>query len=156
MVQQAISYLVNKPGPMGTSEALVRVDNALAAKDQDGVDIPTLVKAKAKLKAGNADAARPLLQDSISAAIASLNPATGEETGTTTVVPPLQGNGSLSGMDWVLLSLSVLVALGGAGLAYLFRPKKNLGALGRDIRAASALVANVSSATSSKGDDNGR
>jgi hypothetical protein len=69
MVQQAISYLVDEPGPKGTSEALARVDNALTAQDQDGVDIPVLVQAKADLKAGNADRARPLLQDSIRAAI---------------------------------------------------------------------------------------
>lgn len=156
MVQQAISYLVNEPGPKGTSEALERVDDALTAEDHDGVDIPTLVQAKAELKAGNADAARPLLQSSISEAIASLKPATGEETGTTMVVPPLQRNGSLSGMDWVLLLLSVLAALGGAVLAYLFRPKENLGALGGDIRAASAMVSNGSSAPSSGRDDNVR
>jgi hypothetical protein len=137
MVQQAISYLVNEPGTKGTSEALVRVDNALAAEDHDGVDLPTLVEAKAKLKAGDADAARPLLQDSIRAAIADLKPATGEETGTTTVIPPLQGSGSLSARDWVLLMLSALVALAGAGLTYLLRPKKDLPALRRDIRAAS-------------------
>jgi hypothetical protein len=156
MVQQAIAYLVNEPGPKGTSEALVRVGNALAAEDQDGVDVPTVAKAQAELKAGNPDAARTLLQDSISEAIAALKPATGDETGTTKVVSPLQGNGSLTGMDWVLLILSVVVALVGGGVAYRLRPKENLGALGGDIRAASALSANVSSAPSSGRDDNVR
>jgi hypothetical protein len=127
----------------------VRVDNALAAKDQDGVNLPTLVQAKADLKAGNADAARPLLQESISAAVAALKPATGEQTGTKTVVPPFQGNGSLSGMDWVLLILSGLAALGGAVLVYLLRPKENLDAIGRDILAARARLANMSSVPSS-------
>jgi hypothetical protein len=149
MVQQAISYLVNQPGAKGTAEALVRVDNALAAKDQDGVNLPTLVQAKADLTVGNADAARPLLQESISAAVAALKPATGEQTGTKTVVPPFQGNGSLSGMDWVLLILSGLAALGGAVLVYLLRPKENLDAIGRDILAARARLANMSSAPSS-------
>jgi hypothetical protein len=156
MVQQAIAYLVNEPGPKGTAEALVRVDNALAAKDQDGVDVPTVAKAQAQLKAGNADAARPLLQDSISAAIAALKPAVGDETGTTTVVSPLQGNGALTGMDSVLLILSVVVALGGAGLAYLFHPRENLAALGRDIRAAAVLGSSESRIPSSGRDDDVR
>ena len=81
MVQQAISFLANEPDAKGTSEALVRVDDALNAEDQDGVDIPVLEQAKAALNAGNADGARPLLQSSIKAAVASLKPATGDETG---------------------------------------------------------------------------
>ena len=135
MVQQAISYLVNEPGPTGTAEALDRVGNALAADDQDGVDILLLEQAQADLEAGKPDDARPLLQDSISEAVASLSLATGEETGTTTVLPPLQGNGLISGMDLILLVLSVVAAVGGAGLAYLFRPRENLRALSEDIRA---------------------
>ncbi|WP_354568584.1 hypothetical protein [Glaciihabitans sp. UYNi722] len=156
MVQQAISYLVNQPGATGTAQALVRVDNALAAKDQDGVDVATVQQAKMDLKAGNVDAARPLLQDSISAATAALKPATGEETGTKTVVPPFQGTVSLSGMDWVLLILSMLAAVGGAVLVYLLRPKENLRALTGDILAARARLANESDAPSSGREDNVR
>jgi hypothetical protein len=65
------------------------------------------------------------------------------------VVPPFQGNDSLSGMDWVLLILSGLAALGGAVLVYLLRPKENLDAIGRDILAARARLANMSSVPSS-------
>ena len=153
MVQQAISYLVNQPGAKGTAEALVRVDNALVAKDQDGVDVATLQQTKADLTAGNTDAARPLLQDSISAAVAALKPATGEQTGTKIVVPPFEGTASLSSMDWVLLILSGLAALGGAVLVYLLRPKENLDAIGRDIMAARTRLAKMSSAPSSARDD---
>ena len=156
MVQQAISYLVNQPEPKGTAEALVRVDNALAAKDQDGVNVAILQQAKADLTAGNTDAARPLLQNSISEAVAALKPATGEQTGTKTVVPPFQGDGSLSGMDWVLLILSGLAALGGAVLVYLLRPKENLDAIGRNILAARIRLANMPSAPSSGKDDDVR
>lgn len=154
MVQQAISFLANEPDAKGTSEALVRVDDALNAEDQDGVDIPVLEQAKAALNAGNADGARPLLQSSIKAAVASLKPATGDETGTTIVVPPLRRNGSLSGSDWVLLILSLFVAVGGAVFSYRLRPPENLGALGNDIRAVRALIPNQSSTPSSGGDDN--
>jgi hypothetical protein len=156
MVQQAISYLINEPGPTGTSEALVRVDNALAAKDQDGVDVPTVVTAQADLKAGNPDAARPLLQESIKTAVAALKPATGEETGTGTVVPPFQGTVSLSGMNLLLLVLSVVAALVGAGLVYLLRPKENLRALTGDILAARMRLANESHAPSSGREDDVR
>lgn len=152
MVQQAISYLVNEPGPKGTAEAMVRIDNALAAEDQDGVNVSKVEEAKADLTAGKPDDARSVLQDSISEAIASLSPATGYETGTTTVVPPFHGNGSLSGLNWVLLILSVLVALGGGGLAYLFRPKESLRALGDDIRAARNPADNTISFASNGGD----
>jgi hypothetical protein len=156
MVQQAISYLVNQPGPKGTAEALVRVDNALAAKDQDGVNVAALQLAKADLTAGNTDAARALLQNSISEAVAALKPATGEQTGTKIVVPPFQGTASLSGMDWVLLILSGLAALGGAVLVYLLRPKENLDAIGRNILAARVRLANMPSASSSGRDDDVR
>jgi hypothetical protein len=156
MVQQAISYLVNQPGATGTAQALVRVDNALAAKDQDGVDVATLQQAKVDLKSGNADTARPLLQKSISEATAALKPATGEETGTTTVVPPFHGTVALSGTNWLLLILSMLVAVGGAILVYLLRPKENLRALTADILAARAQLANESHAPTSGREENVR
>jgi hypothetical protein len=156
MVQQAISYLVNQPGPTGTAQALARVNNALAAKDQDGVDVATLTKGKAELTAGNADTARSVLQKSISEATAALKPATGEETGTTTVVPPFQGTFSPSGANWFLLILSILAAVGGAILVWVLRPKENLKALTDDILAARAQLAKESQAPTSGREENVR
>jgi hypothetical protein len=152
IVQQAISYLVNEPGPLGTGEALERVKNVLAADDQDGVDIELVQQAAAELEAGKADEATSLLQESISEAIAELSPATGDQTGTTTVLPPLEGNGALSGLDWILLGLSAVLLLAGGGLAYLFRPQGGLSALGNDIRTAGTTPHDPISTTPTGGD----
>lgn len=131
MVQQALSYLVNDPA--STAGALAMVDKALSAPDQDGVAVPTVQAAKTALQAGNTDQARILLQDSITAAVAALKPAVGEQTGTTTVLPPLPPRSGLSGTDWLFLALSALVAVGGILLSVLFRPHESLRDLRRDI-----------------------
>ncbi len=136
MVQQALSYLVIDPGPDGSSQALVMLDDALAADDQDGVDVATLERAREALQAGEAGAARALLQDSITEAVTSLGPAVGEETGTTEVLPPLPPREALSPTDWVFLALSAFVAVVGVVLAVRFRPRQSLRELGRDIQAA--------------------
>ena len=49
MVQQALSYLVNDPSPAGTKNALMKVDEALVAKDQDGVAVAEVRQAKTAL-----------------------------------------------------------------------------------------------------------
>ncbi|MBX9640490.1 MAG: hypothetical protein K2X97_12385 [Mycobacteriaceae bacterium] len=136
MVQQALSYLVNDPGPDGISQALTMVDDALAADDQDGINVATLERARDALQAGEASAGRTLLQDSITEAVASLRPAVGQETGTTEVLPPLPPPGALSATDWVFLVLSAFVAVVGVLLATRFRPRQSLRELGRDIQAA--------------------
>lgn len=129
MVQQALSFLVNDPGPTGLAQALAMVDDALAAEDQDGVDLDAVETARVSLEAGDTEEARSLLQGSISRAIAGLKPAVGEETGTTVVLAPLQANGPLSGLDWLFLAVSVAVTLVGVTLSYLFRPSETLGEL---------------------------
>ena len=132
MVQQALSFLVNDTGPDGTAQALVMVDDALAAKDQDGVAVAEVRAAKTALEAGKTAEAQALLQGSITEAVAGLKPAIGEETGTTVMLGPLPPRGTLSGTDWAFLGLSLLVALAGAVLAFLFRPRESL----RDLRHA--------------------
>jgi len=136
MVLEALSFLVNDPGPDGTAEALSMVEDALEAEDQDGVDVSTLERAATALEAGRTEEARMLLQDSIAEAVASLEPAVGEETGTTVMLAPLPPRGALSVTDWVFLSLSVLVAAVGIVLAVIFRPTESLRELSRDIAAA--------------------
>jgi hypothetical protein len=139
MVLQALSYLVNDPGPEGTAQALAMVEDALEAEDQDGVDVPTLKRAATALEAGRTEEARALLQDSISEVVASLEPAVGEETGTTVMLAPLPPRGALSVTDWIFLGLSVLVAAVGIMLAVIFRPHESLRELSRDIAAARGL-----------------
>lgn len=136
MVQQAISHLFHDPGKSGTAEALMSVDEALAAEDQDGVDVTTLEEAKAALHEGDTAAGRTLLQVSITEAVTALEPAIGEQTGTTTVLPPLSPRGLLSSVDWILLALSVIFTAIGVALAAKLRPRESLGQLRLDIEDA--------------------
>jgi hypothetical protein len=128
--------LVNDPNPnmsadaAMTSEAMMKIDAALANEDQDGVAVPKVKEAKAALEAGKFEQARTLLQASIAQALAQLKPATGEETGTSLVVPPLS-HPELTGRDWVFLVLSVLLAVIGTVLGFLFRPRLKLANLRR-------------------------
>ncbi|WP_354157279.1 hypothetical protein [Arthrobacter sp. UYCu512] len=124
MVQQALGHLVHDPGKVGA--ALEKIDAALAAPDQDGVSVAEVQQAKAALQAGNAAQGRALLQESITVALSTLKPATGDGTGTTVVLDPLPPRGWLTGADWGFLTVSMLAVLTGLLLAYVFRPHKNL------------------------------
>ena len=139
MVQQALSYLVTDPSPAGTAQALTKVNDALAAKDQDGVAVAEVKQAKADLMNGDTNSGRALLQGSIKEAIAALKPAVGEETGTTIVVAPFVPPATLTVTAWVFLALSVLVAIGGTILAIRFRPSEGMRDLRRDILGAKGL-----------------
>ncbi|MCY0906411.1 hypothetical protein OS914_16180 [Arthrobacter sp. H14-L1] len=139
MVQQALSYLVNDSSQAGTTQALAKVDEALAAKDQDGVAVADVEQAKTDLMNGDTKSGRALLQGSIAEAVAALKPAVGEETGTTIMVAPFESRGSLTVTDWVFLVLSVLIAIGGTILAVRFRPPEGMRDLRRDILGAEGL-----------------
>ncbi|MHB1235638.1 MAG: hypothetical protein ACYCZK_08185, partial [Microbacteriaceae bacterium] len=112
---------------------LMKVDEFLTAKDQEGVSVAEVKAAKIALEAGKISQARTLLQDSISVAVAALKPAIGEETGTTVVLGPMPPRGQLTGWDWTFLLLSVLAALLGTVLAVLFRPRESLHDLRRTL-----------------------
>ncbi len=147
MVQQALSFLVNEPGEDGTAEALMRVDNALAAEDQDGVDVSMVNEARDALVAGDTVAARTLLQDSITEAINELSPAVGEQTGTTIVLAPFPPRGPLSLVEWMLLALSAIALAIGIALSVRFRPGESLKELRRDISDAAGENSKRSEAT---------
>ncbi|MDD1478572.1 hypothetical protein [Arthrobacter sp. H16F315] len=104
----------------------MKIDAALAAPDQAGVSVAELQEAKAALKTGNAVQGRALLQKSITGALSTLKPATGDETGTTVVLDPLPPRGGLAGADWGFLTVSMLAILTGLWLAYVFRPQENV------------------------------
>lgn len=124
LVQQALGHLVHDPADIGP--ALEKIDAALAAPDQDGVAVAELQQAQAALQAGNAAEGRALLQGSIEAALSTLKPATGDETGTTVVLDPLPSRGGLTGADGAVLTVSVLAVLTGLWLAYVFRPHESI------------------------------
>ncbi len=124
LVQQALAHLAHDKDNLGP--ALLKIDEALAAADQEGVSVGTLEQARASLQAGESAEGRSLLQESIGEALRGLRPAAGDETGTTTVLDPLPARAGLNGADWGLLAVSILVALTGLALAYLFRPHANI------------------------------
>src|SRR5665811_1346884 len=91
LVQQALGHLAHDTTSGGIAFAMEKTDDALSTEDQEGVDVAELQEAMAALEAGQAEQGRALLQRSISGAISQLEPATGEETGTTVVLSPLPG-----------------------------------------------------------------
>lgn len=134
LVQQALGHLAHDMTETGVMVAMEKVDDALSTKDQEGVDVAELKRAQAALEAGQVGQGRALLQHSITEAMSKLKPATGEETGTTIVLDPLPGRGSLTREDTGFLVISVLFLLLGVGLAWRFKPQDNVHELRRRLR----------------------
>ena len=131
LIQQALGHLAHDGGHVGMNAAMEKVNDALAAKDHDGVDVAEVRQAKQALDAEQIDQARTLLQASIKAALAELPPATGEQTGTKLVLTPMPGHDGLAGRDWVFLGASAALLLIGFGLAGWYRPADTIGDLRR-------------------------
>jgi hypothetical protein len=131
LVQQALGHLAHDGGHVGMDAAMEKVNDALAAKDHDGVDVAEVQQAKQALEAEHVDQARTLLQDSIKAALAELPPATGEQTGTKLVLTPMPGHDGLAGRDWFFLGASAALLLIGFALAGWYRPADTVGDLRR-------------------------
>jgi len=149
LIQQALAHLAHDTGHTGMSAAIAAVDDALAATDQQGVDIAQVKQAKTALQADQVTSARELLQQSITGAVNQLGPATGEQTGTKLVLTPLRGRGDLTGQDWGFGSAALLLALAGIALALRFRPADNLTQLRRRLGARAPVPASPASPTSS-------
>lgn len=137
-VQQALGHLAHDQGPKGVADAEVNIQDALSATDQEGVDVALVRRALVSLTAGRTAVAQQTLQLSIVDAVSQLKPALGEQTGTTVVGEPLPGRGSLTGTDWTLGGVSLLLLLAGVGLALWFRPAENLAQLRRGLTATPA------------------
>ncbi len=133
LVQQALGHLAHDTSPAGVDLAMEKVDDALATQDQEGVEVPKVEEAVGALEAGQFDQARVLLQDSIKQALDDQPVATGNQTGTTLVVPELPGRSGMGGQGWGFLVLSVVVLLLGVALAYRFRPQDTVGDLRRTL-----------------------
>jgi hypothetical protein len=135
LVLQAIGILTNKPGAM--DDITDKVNDALDAPDKQGVDMAQVQAAKDALDKGDMDQAKALLVKSLGS-----NPpmtgAKGEETGTTVVHDPLNPRGHLTGGDWVLLAISVLVLAAGVWLSLRYRPPQTIRALRRQLGAPPA------------------
>jgi len=129
LVQQALAHLAHDAGPEGIDLAMEKVNDALETEDQEGVDVAEVEQGMHALEAGQVDAARTLLQDSVAEALADLPLATGYETGTGLVPVELPGRGALTSGDWLVLGLSLGVAGLGVWLSVRFRPHESVSAL---------------------------
>lgn len=111
LVRQAIALIVDTPADV---DAITdKIGDALSAKDQSQVQIALVQRAKDALARGNLHRARALLEKSIGA----------RGGGRTAAVEAMPGRGSLSGGDWVMLGLSVLVGVVGIVAAVVLRPR---------------------------------
>lgn len=126
LVQQALGHLAHNTSSAGIMLAMEKIDDALKAKDQAGVDVAQLQQAKASLEAGQIKQGQALLQRSISQAMNHVKPASGEQTGTMIVLNPLPGRNGFTEGDWGFLIASILLLLLGAALAWRFRPPENV------------------------------
>lgn len=142
LVQQALGHLAHDTTSNGIALAMEKIDDALKTKDQEGVNVAEVEKAKAALDAGSVEQGRALLQQSISVALSKLMPATGEETGTKVLLSAQSGRGRLALGGWVTLVASVLLLLLGFVVAWRFRPTDNLRELRRSL-SPSPLVASA-------------
>ena len=129
LVQQALAHLAHDSSAEGIAAALEKAEDALETDDQEGVDVATLEQAVAALEADDIEGARELLQESIADALHNQPPATGMESGTTTVRPELPGRSGMTGEDWGLLVAAVLALILGTWLTFWFRPRDSVGAL---------------------------
>jgi hypothetical protein len=135
LVQQALAHLAHDTTHVGMDLAMEKLDDALAAEDQDGVAVAEVERAKRALEADQVGRARSLLQRSIRDALSDLPPAVGEQTGTTVVAPALEGRGDLTGRDWWFLAMSFAALVAGVALAYRFRPPDTVAGLRRQLSA---------------------
>lgn len=129
LVQQALGHLAHDASSVGIDLAMEKVQDALDTEDQEGVSVPELEQGMAALEAGDVPQARALLEGSIKTALAALPPATGNQTGTTTIVPELAGRSGFGGQDWLFLLASIVSIVAGVWLAFLFRPHDSIGVL---------------------------
>lgn len=129
LVQQALAHLAHDSSMAGMTVAMEKIEDALATKDQEGVNVGELEQAAAAMESGQVQQGQALLQKSITEALHNLPPVVGDETGTTQVLNTLPGRPMQTSNDWGFLTASVLLLLVGAALAARYRPRDNVRAL---------------------------
>jgi len=150
LVQQALGHLAHDTSPAGIEFAMEKVDDALATEDQEGVAVARVERAQRALEDGRVEQARALLQGSIAEALSMQAPAVGDQTGTKLVLPALPGRKDLTGRDWGFLTISLIVFVAGAGLAFRFRPRDTVGDLRRRLAAEPAVLDDAGPAAQSE------
>ena len=137
LVREALALIVNTPANMAAIEE--KIDDALKAPKQEGVNLSLVAEAKAAFPRQNMHDVRAILERSIGAqphrgardplpiretrGSPGMTMATGTETGTDVVVDPLAPDRSRSASDWLALAGFAVVAAGGVWLAFRFRPR---------------------------------
>lgn len=146
LVLQAIALVVNTPEK---DEAIAeRIEDALAAAHPEGADLALVEEAEEALAAGDMGRTRSLLEEAIGAGpfVGGGSPqpiretsgepgapafAVGGESGTAVVLDEYDPGGRLDGGDWLLVVFSAVTAVGGALLAWRWRPADSIRALRR-------------------------
>ena len=139
LVREALALIVNTPDNMAAIEE--KIDDALKAPKQDGVDLGLVAEAKAAFPPQNMHDVRVILERSIGAqphrgprdplpiretrGSPGMKMATGTETGTDVVVDPLTPDRSRSAGDWLALTGFAVVAAVGVWFAIRFRPRSH-------------------------------
>lgn len=130
LVRQALAYMANKPDDM--MDIKEKIDDAANATDKNCAKPDLVMQAMDAMNAGHMMETRDLLQRSIGAGhytgetithVYYGSRLTGEDTGTLAVLDPIPGREGLTTRDWILLAISITVALAGVSLASSLRPK---------------------------------
>lgn len=125
LVIAALSYLANKPADY-LDMAADKTDDALKAKDQQGVDLAKVKDAMMALDDHDPAKARTLLQASVQPMD---EPATGMEPGTTVMHDPMPGHTDWAGSGVVYAVVSGLAVLVGLVFAVRWRPAESVAQL---------------------------
>lgn len=122
LVIDALSYLANRPEGF---EDMVsdKIGDALDAENQEGVTLADVASAQRAFEAGDLARTRTLLQHSVQPLT---GPVTGEETGTTVMLDPVDPSVDLTGLDGLLAALSAAAVAGGVVLAVRSRPRESI------------------------------
>jgi hypothetical protein len=141
LVREAITLIVNTPDDMDSITD--KINDAIEATDSSNVQIPLVQQAKQAAEGGDMHQVRTLLEQSIGARVhteaaepvpigqpapapaptPAAAPATDADKGKVAVLDPMPGRGELSGGDWVMLAISILVGLVGIALSLRLRPR---------------------------------
>lgn len=131
LVTQALGLIANRQTTMAVEE---RIDDALKAPDQAGVDRRLVERAMGALNRGDVGTTRTLLERAVSAQPGSpptAAPVIGEGTGTTIVLDELSTRGDLHVGQWALLAGSLIVLVLGVVLTVHYRPPPTVPREGR-------------------------
>ncbi len=145
LVREAIALMVNSPNDHAA--ILAKIDAALRAEDKSGVQIPLVLQARSAFEAGDVHQAQRLLEQSIGAQVHTApaepvpintpppSPSTSPSPAASAGMPMPEASGSptglaadlpgrrgLTGGDWTVMVISLLVVLAGIVLAATMRP----------------------------------